>query len=125
MQEFDSRVEENFFEKWGSTPRQGWTLIREGDILWQGQKVFLPDFVLRHEDGRRVLLEIVGFWTPQYLKAKAETLRLFKDHHILLLVDRSVAGKIPDLPLKAITYKSAVLLKDVQEYLDTITPLDK
>lgn len=30
-----------------------------------GQKVFVPDFVFRHDDGRTVLLKIVGFWTPE------------------------------------------------------------
>jgi len=115
--DFDSSVEEGFLEKWGTESREGWTLIREGEILWQGQKVFFPDFVLTHEDGRRVLLEIVGFWTPQYLLEKARTLGLFKEYHILLLVDQSIAEKLPELPLKVITYKSAVRLKDVLAYL--------
>lgn len=120
MEEFDSTVEENFLEKWGAEPRDGWSLVREGEILWKGQKVFLPDFALSHEDGRKVLLEIVGFWTPQYLKEKAATLKLFEDQPILLLVDQSVAEKIPELPMKIITYKSAIILKDVLAYLKTI-----
>src|SRR6476660_9341484 len=30
--EFDSQVESDFAEKWGSEPRAGWRLIREGDV---------------------------------------------------------------------------------------------
>ena len=40
-------------------------------FLHRGQKVFVPDFVFRHSDGRTVLIEIVGFWTPEYLQAEA------------------------------------------------------
>jgi len=29
--------------------------------------VFVPDFTFRHEDGTQACLEIVGFWTPEYL----------------------------------------------------------
>ncbi len=40
----------------------------------EGQTAFVPDFVFRHEGGREVLFEIVGFWTPRYLERKRETL---------------------------------------------------
>jgi predicted nuclease of restriction endonuclease-like RecB superfamily len=60
---FDSGVEESFAQKFGEV-REGWKLIREGAILHRHQKTFVPDFVFRHEDGREVLFEIVGFWTP-------------------------------------------------------------
>jgi len=32
----------------------------------------IPDFAIEHPDGRRAILEIVGFWTPEYLDAKLE-----------------------------------------------------
>ena len=83
-EEFDSSVEQAFAEKWGDNPREGWTLLREGEILHREQRVFVPDFVLRHADGRRRLLEIVGFWTPEYLEAKLKTLRLFRGEPIVV-----------------------------------------
>ena len=57
-------------DKFGPT-RDGWQLIREGEILHEGQKTFVPDFTFRHEDGTQVFLEIVGFWTPEYLARQA------------------------------------------------------
>src|SRR5689334_785597 len=72
--DFDSNVEVAFAEKWGAEPREGWSLVREGEILHREQRVFVPDFVLRHADGARVLLEIVSFWTREYLEAKLKTL---------------------------------------------------
>jgi predicted nuclease of restriction endonuclease-like RecB superfamily len=111
--EFDSQVEEEFARQWGPGPREGWTLAREGELLHSGQKVFVPDFVLRHEDGRAILLEIIGFWTPEYLAAKAATLRDFGRHPILLAVAESVRQKLPDLTQGIVTFKSALKVEDV------------
>jgi predicted nuclease of restriction endonuclease-like RecB superfamily len=111
--EFDSSVEESFAAKWGPEKRDGWLMVREGEILHKGQKVFLPDFVFRHDDGRTVLMEIVGFWTPEYLQAKLQTLWAFQDHRILLAVAAPARAALADLPPHAITYKSALLLQDV------------
>lgn len=110
---FDSQVEEVFAEKWGPEKRDGWMLQREGEILEEGQKVFVPDFVFRHDDGRATLMEIVGFWTPEYLQAKIQTLRTFQDHRILLAVAEQASKKLPDLPESTIIYKTALRVKDV------------
>ena len=32
----------------------------------------VPDFAVEHPDGRRAILETVGFWTPEYLVVKAD-----------------------------------------------------
>jgi uncharacterized protein len=117
-EEFDSQVEEAFAEKWGSDARQGWTLLREGEILHRGQKVFVPDFAFRHCDGRTVLMEIVGFWTPEYLQAKLETLRTFADSRILLAIAASTRTELNQLPAEIIRYKSAIRIEDVLDRLN-------
>lgn len=114
---FDSSVEESFAKKWGGGAREGWRLIREGGVLTEGQKVFVPDFLFKHEDGREVWMEVVGFWTPEYLKAKAETLRRFRSHPLLLAVQESLTEKLPALPLPAVTYKTALKLQDALDAL--------
>jgi hypothetical protein len=115
--EFDSQVEESFAEKWGSEPRDGWQLVREGEILHRGQKVFVPDFLFRHASGKSVLLEIVGFWTPEYLQAKLQTLEAFRDQPILLAVAESSARTLPELGTQAIAFKTALAVKDVLQRL--------
>ncbi len=112
-QEFDSLVESDFFEKWGSEPRAGWRLIREGEVLHIGQKVFIPDFAFQHEDGRRVLLEVIGFWTAEYLEAKRATLQKFEEQPILLAVAESLTQKLPDLPGEIIVFKSRLKVDEV------------
>jgi predicted nuclease of restriction endonuclease-like RecB superfamily len=117
LDEFDSGLEQAFAEKWGEEKRNGWSLVREGEMLHRGQKVFFPDFLLRHEDGRSVHFEIVGFWTPEYLREKLATLETFKDENILLAVSEALTEKCPQLPGNVITFKSALLLKDVLDRL--------
>lgn len=111
--EFDSQIEENLARKWGDEPREGWRLVREGEVLFRGQKTFVPDFVLHHDDGRRVLLEIVGFWTPQYLQAKLQTLDAFRDERVLLAVAEATGLDVPALPANAFVYKTVVRIKDL------------
>jgi predicted nuclease of restriction endonuclease-like RecB superfamily len=123
---FDSALEESFAKRWGDKPRAGWTMIREGEVLSVGQKVFVPDFVFRHASGERVLMEIVGFWTPEYLTAKLETLNRFKDHQIMLAIADDIDW--PDqlkteLTSKLIRYKSSIQVREIlsrlQERLNT------
>jgi hypothetical protein len=113
LEEFDSSVEENFAKKWGREAREGWSMKRAGDILQRNQTAFVPDFVFQHEDGRKVFFEIVGFWTPEYLRAKVEKLKIFDDEHIILAVAESVGAKIPAMSQEVISYKSALKLNDV------------
>jgi len=134
LEEFDSSIEENFAAKWyggdgkSTEKREGWTLLREGEILHKGQKVFFPDFVLKHDDGRKVYLEIIGFWTPKYLKNKMETLSLFQDHNLLIAIAENLqdrkgmdkAKEVPQLFNNAIIFKTSLHIKDVLNRLDRI-----
>lgn len=121
-EEFDSSLEEAFATRWGAEPRDGWTISREAEILHRGQHAFVPDFAFTHADGRRVLLEIVGFWTPEYVEAKLKTLALFAGEPILLAVAESIS-KSPDgaapvaWPEGTIFFKTALKVKEVLERL--------
>jgi len=119
-EEFDSQVEEAFAQRWGEK-REGWSLHREAEILHQGQKTFVPDFVFRHDDGRTVLLEIVGFWTPEYLQAKFETLKAFADQRILVAVAKPASRQPSGLPPGTIRFKTVLRPQDVLERLKVFT----
>ena len=119
-EDFDSIVEEAFAQKWGEQKRDGWSLIREGGIMHCGQKVFIPDFVFRHEDGREIPMEVIGFWTTEYLREKVETLRLFRDQPIILAVGQVGSKRITGLPEGTILFKSALNLNSVLERLKEV-----
>jgi predicted nuclease of restriction endonuclease-like RecB superfamily len=108
-EEFDSSLEQSLADKFGPT-RDGWQLIREGDILHEHQKTFIPDFTFRHEDGTEVFLEIVGFWTPEYLAVKRETLRQFRRHRILLAVPQSSIREGASITDHVLVYKTTLKL---------------
>ena len=46
----------------------------------------IPDFAIEHPDGRRAILEIVGFWTPEYLDAKLEKIRQVEAANFVIAV---------------------------------------
>lgn len=90
---FDSRLEADFaaeFEEKYSGPKRKWKLAREDELIVLGDTVMIPDFSLTHRrDGRRALLEIVGFWHPHYLKRKLEKVRQAGRQDLILLVYES------------------------------------
>jgi predicted nuclease of restriction endonuclease-like RecB superfamily len=120
-EEFDSTIEEAFAAKFGPE-RDGWRLIREGEVLHQGQSAFVPDFAFRHQDGTQVLMEIVGFWTPEYLASKRRTLRQFREHHILIALPERSLREDAAVGDNVILYKTALKLQPVLEALERCRP---
>lgn len=92
---YDSRWERSlardFREKLGQE-REGWTLVREDAPLSAGGEIFLPDFTLRHRDGREALVEIMGFWTPEYLAEKVRKIESAGLPNLVLVVYRGLAA---------------------------------
>ena len=116
--QFDSKLEENFANQWGDEPRNGWRLFREGEILFHHQKVFVPDFLFVHDSGRQVLMEVVGFWTPEYLEAKLKTISTFSDNRINLAVADSINWPHEQNSDLVFRYKTAIKIADVLRKLD-------
>ena len=83
---FDSRVEENFATRFKALA-SGWTLTREPGPLQVGAQVMLPDFMFT-KNGVSTYLEIVGFWTPEYLNEKIRKLEAVRDVDMIVAVDK-------------------------------------
>lgn len=75
---YDSLVERKFadilHQHFGQNDKLGWCMKREPEPLLAGNKAMLPDFVFEKFDSR-VYLEIMGFWTPDYIKRKIAKIR--------------------------------------------------
>jgi predicted nuclease of restriction endonuclease-like RecB superfamily len=70
---FDSSVEEKFANRFEQVAN-GWRLIREPDpLIVTGGRAFIPDFMFQKYD-RKIYLEIIGFWTREYLEKKIQKL---------------------------------------------------
>jgi uncharacterized protein len=118
---YDSMLEEAFASRWEALKSE-WVLEREVDLIPIPGSVMIPDFRLVHPDGRSLLLEIVGYWRPEYLQKKfAQVRRAERDDLILAISERlnlEKAGvKLTDVPAKIIWFKDKLLPKAVLEVL--------
>lgn len=86
--EYDSQLEERFAREFRKLAID-WDLIREAEPVSASGTLIFPDFLLKHrrDPSRRWLLEIAGFWTPDYLSKKLERLRDAKIDNLILCVD--------------------------------------
>ena len=118
---FDSQLEADFaaeFEAKYSGAKRKWELAREDELIVVGDTVMIPDFSLTHrKDGRRALLEIVGFWHPHYLKRKLAKVRQAGRKDLILLVYESVnvaEGAFEEASAgEVLTFSRKPILKDV------------
>jgi uncharacterized protein len=108
---FDSQVEERFARDFGRAA-PAWTIIREPEPIAAGGHLIFPDFVIhpRSDPARRWLLEIVGFWTPEYLAKKMERLREARIPNLVLCIDEERNVGEGDLPgaTKVIRYRRRI-----------------
>ncbi|MBD2608591.1 DUF790 family protein [Scytonema hofmannii FACHB-248] len=119
---YDSMLEASFAEKWDSL-KSDWVLEREVDLVPIPGSVMIPDFRLVHPDGRTFLLEIVGYWRPEYLQKKfSQVRRAERDDLILAISERlnlEKAGvKLNDVPARIIWFKDKLLPKAVLAALE-------
>jgi predicted nuclease of restriction endonuclease-like RecB superfamily len=84
--QFDSRVEERLYKDLMARVPE-WSIEREPEPLTVGATLVFPDFGVRLPDGRRVLVEIIGFWTPEYLTRKLQGLNDPAMRNVILCVD--------------------------------------
>jgi hypothetical protein len=117
---YDSAVEESFASQFQAV-KSGWTLKREPEPVPAGTQVIIPDFSLERAD-LKIYMEIVGFWTEEYLLRKAEKLKQVKEK-MLLLVDEALAceklvalEKRPQLHF--IYYHDKIPLASILRYLE-------
>jgi len=114
---FDSRLEETFAHKFGEA-RAGWRLRREALILEAGGALLVPDFVFTHKDGTDVALEIVGYWTPEYLREKFAKLARVTSPHLIVAVRKDRALQPGPLPATVLPFSSSILLRDLLPRLE-------
>ena len=123
---YDSMLEQAFAEKWKKLQSQGktdWRLEREVDLIPVPSSVIIPDFRLVHPDGRTYLLEIVGYWRPEYLRKKFYQARQADNRNLILAVSERLnlekAGVDPSTsPAKIVWFKEKLQPKAVLAALE-------
>mgnify|MGYP002778036704 FL=1 len=118
---YDSMIEESFANRWDSLKTE-WVLEREVDLIPIPGSVMIPDFRLVHPDGRSFLLEIVGYWRPEYLQRKFSQVRRAGCDNLILAISERLnlekAGvKVSDTPAIIVWFKDKRSPKAVLEVL--------
>jgi predicted nuclease of restriction endonuclease-like RecB superfamily len=119
---YDSMLEESFAHSWAKLSSE-WQLEREVDLVPLPGGVMIPDFRLVHSDGRDFLLEIVGYWRPEYLQKKFYQVRRAEADNLILAVSERLnlakAGiNFQDLPNRVIWFKNKLSAKEVLSVID-------
>lgn len=99
---YDSATESAFAKRFLALAPD-WDLVREPEPIPVGGTLVFPDFALVHRrnPSRRWLLEIVGFWTPEYLRSKLARLREARIERLVLCVSDALACAGAELPASA------------------------
>jgi len=86
-----------------------WTLVREAALVRAGKHSFFPDFTLERGEAR-VLVEIVGFYTADYLARKVRTLACAETAlPVLVCIDESLdCGELSSLEHRVLRFKKRI-----------------
>lgn len=118
---YDSMIEESFVSRWPTD--SPWKLEREVELIPIPGSVMIPDFRLVHADGREYLLEIVGYWRPEYLRKKfAQVKKSDRTNLILAISERLNLEKagvdLSAVPVPMVWFKNKLQPKAVLELLE-------
>ncbi|MGV9198576.1 MAG: DUF790 family protein [Promethearchaeia archaeon] len=114
IEPFDSQVEKRFYEKFQNF-KTGWEIRREPKFVKTGSFVTIPDFGFYKHD-MEILMEVVGFWTPEYLEKKREKLNK-AEQQIIAVVDQKLNCTREDFPGDVIFYKKEIPIKPILNIL--------
>ncbi len=109
--------EEAHFVKRFSETAKGWALDKRPEIIdLDGRGVLVPDYVIRAEDGREALFEIVGFWRKSYLESRGELLAQHGPKNLVLAVSqrlRASEDTLESMPGAVVFFKDVIPVKEV------------
>jgi predicted nuclease of restriction endonuclease-like RecB superfamily len=118
---YDSKLEERFARDFGRLALD-WEALREPEAVPARGTLIFPDFLLRHrlEPSRRWLVEILGFWTRDYVTHKLDRLRDAGIPNLILCIDEERRCSESDLPRHArvIRFRKRVDVAGVLEIIE-------
>lgn len=121
---YRTREQEMFEERW-AVRKTPWTLQPGSEPIELGGKgVLIPDYTLRHEDGRVAHLDLVGFWRREALEQKLQLLERYGPGNVMVAISRKRSGsKGKDLPSfsgPTIPFAEVVPPKKVEEAAEEV-----
>ncbi len=118
---YDSELEEGFAKDFNRITDR-WSLIRECEPLDANGTLIFPDFVIQHltDASKRWHLEIMGYWTPQYLVSKLERLHRAEHKNFILCIreDYNCSNEVLPSYAHIVRFKKVVNPSDVLRILE-------
>ena len=123
----ESTFVKKFYQHFDQHDKLEWKISREPGPLIANGKAMIPDFLLE-KFGRKVYLEIVGFWTRDYIERKATKLKaIFNESSktgvdLLVIVNSELAcSQITNISSDHIfTFNKEISIKPILEHLKKI-----
>jgi len=120
VEAYDSAVEEDFANRFTALS-SGWQLKREPEPVIAGKHVLIPDFSFERE-GAKLYMEVVGFWTTEYLTRKIEKLKKTSERMLVAVDENLACERLSKLEkqqsLNIIYYRNKIPLPPVLRYLE-------
>ena len=113
--------EEHFVARWRKADN-GWAIGRSREVLdLGGRDLLVPDWTVKDQHGRKVLIEVIGFWKRDSLLRRLELLKQHAPSNVLLLVPQRLKGSdgaLPELPGEVLFYKGVIPVKRVLDCVE-------
>ncbi len=92
--QYDSSLERRFAN---IAEAGGWRAIREPEPLVAGNSILIPDFLLV-KGPAKVYVEVMGFWTPEYVEKKIRKLSLLEEPILIVARRDLLCSRAESLP---------------------------
>jgi predicted nuclease of restriction endonuclease-like RecB superfamily len=105
--EYENPVIEKLMTNWEKLKSE-WTLEQNREVVDLGQTAFIPDLVLRHPNGKKVYLDVLGFWTPDSLKKRLKEFESSGFQNFIIAAWEELRGSredIVNIPENVIVFK--------------------
>jgi predicted nuclease of restriction endonuclease-like RecB superfamily len=116
---YDSAVEEDFANRFQALHSK-WQLKREPEPVIADHHVLIPDFSFER-DGVKVYMEVVGFWTTEYLSRKIQKLKKTTEPIIVIVDENLACERLTRLEnqqtLNLIYYRNKIPLHPILQHL--------
>lgn len=104
-----SETLDKFLAAWARL-QSDWQASVCSEVIDLGGTAFVPDVVLETGGGRKVFVELFGFWTPRYLQDRLAEFERGGFRNFVLLVSEELLGSReapPNLPPNVVCYKTS------------------
>lgn len=100
-----------------------WRAEPSTEIVDAAGTAYVPDVVVRHEDGAEISVEVLGFWTPKSLAARLAGLGSARATRYLFAVSEELLASrdgLDEIPPNVLVFKSSLDLKALRAALERL-----